>query len=151
MSAQETAMSAQENDVPSIVSHTSLGTNHFEAAVAFYDTVLATVGAKRIMEHPDAVAWGKQWPEFWVHPPLDGKPASVGNGTHIGFLATSKDQVDSFYEAALAAGATDDGAPGGREPYGPPYYGCFVRDLDGHKIEAAYWDQKLAAELGMGG
>jgi hypothetical protein len=51
--------------------------------------------------------------------------------------------VRSFHEAALA-GATDEGAPGPRPGYGPPHYGCFVRDLDGHKIEAAYWDDSLA-------
>jgi lactoylglutathione lyase len=48
--------------------------------------------------------------------------------------------VDAFYAAAIAAGATDDGAPGGRPHYGPEYYGCFVRDLDGHKIEAMAWN-----------
>src|SRR5690606_37499382 len=49
--------------------------------------------------------------------------------------------------AALSAGATDEGAPGPREEYGAPYYGCFVRDLDGHKIEAAYWDVALMQQL----
>ena len=47
--------------------------------------------------------------------------------------------------AALEAGASGDGPPGPRPHYGAPYYGCFVRDLDGHKIEAAFWDERLAA------
>ena len=50
----------------------------------------------------------------------------------------------------LPSGAEDDGKPGGREDYGEPYYGCFVRDLDGHKIEAAFWDEELARKLGLG-
>ena len=128
---------------PSILSHISLGTNDFARAVAFYDKVLPTLGCKRIMEHPGAVAYGREYPEFWVQTPIDGRPASVGNGTHFGFFAPSKEAVLAFFEAALDAGAQGDGAPGPRPEYGAPYYGCFVRDLDGHKIEAAYWDMSL--------
>ena len=128
---------------PSMLSHVSIGTNDFERAIAFYDKVLATLGCKRMMEHEDAMAYGKQFPEFWVQTPFDEQVASVGNGTHVGFLATSKAVVDAFYAAAIAAGATGDGAPGGRVEYGAPYYGCFVRDLDGHKVEAAFWDEQL--------
>ena len=54
---------------------------------------------------------------------------------------------ETIDEAALAAGGTDEGQPGPRPDYGEPYYGCFVRDLDGHKIEAAYWDMELMYEL----
>ena len=132
---------AQDN--PSILSHISVGTNDFDRAVAFYERVLPVLGCKRIMQHPGAAAWGKMYPEFWIQTPIDGKRASAGNGTHIGFVAPDKAAVRSFHEAALA-GATDEGAPGPRPEYGPPYYGCFVRDLDGHKIEAAYWDDSLA-------
>ncbi len=129
---------------PSMMSHVSIGTNDFDAAVSFYDRVLAPLGAKRVMEHPGAVAYGKAYPEFWVQSPIDGKPAQVGNGTHFGFFAPDKASVDAFYRAAIAAGARDDGPPGPRQEYGAPYYGCFVRDPDGHKIEAAFWDLTLA-------
>lgn len=132
------------DDNPSMMSHVSIGTNDFDRAVAFYDKVMAALGCKRIMEHPGAVAYGKVYPEFWVQKPIDGYPASVGNGTHFGFLALSKEAVHAFYNAALAAGAQDGGAPGPRPHHGAPYYGCFVRDLDGHKIEAMFWDQTLA-------
>lgn len=135
------------DDNPSIVSHVSIGTNDFARAVGFYDRVLPTLGCKRIMQHPSAAAYGNVYPEFWVQAPIDGHPASVGNGTHIGFLAATKQAVHDFYEAALEAGAKDDGAPGPRPLYGEPYYGCFVRDLDGHKIEAAYWDMELARKV----
>jgi catechol 2,3-dioxygenase-like lactoylglutathione lyase family enzyme len=133
-------------DIPSIISHVSIGTNDFGRAVVFYDAVLPTLGCKRLMEHPGAVAWGKQYPEFWVQTPINGQPAMVGNGTHIGFLAATRAAVDAFYAAALEAGAKGDGAPGGRPHYGAPYYGCFIRDLDGHKIEAAFWDETEGAE-----
>jgi catechol 2,3-dioxygenase-like lactoylglutathione lyase family enzyme len=130
-------------DIPSIISHVSIGTNNFDRAVQFYDRVLATLGCRRMMEHPGAIAYGKMFPEFWVQTPFDGQPANVGNGTHIGFIAPTKESVHAFYEAALAAGAVDDGAPGSRPNYSEAYYGCFVRDLDGHKIEAAYWDETI--------
>lgn len=133
-----------ENDNPSMISHVSIGTNDFERAVAFYDKVMPTLGCKRILEFPGAVAYGKAYPEFWVQIPIDGYPASVGNGTHFGFIAVSKDAVHAFYEAAMAAGAKDAGEPGPRPHYGEAYYGCYVRDLDGHKIEAAFWDESLA-------
>ena len=135
----------------SILSHVSIGTNDFERACAFYDAVLAVFGCRRIIEHPGAVAYGKAFPEFWVQTPIDGAAATLGNGTHFGFIASSKEQVAEFHKAAIGAGATDDGAPGPRPDYGEPYFGCFVRDPDGHKIEAVYWDMERAGELGQSG
>jgi len=129
-------------ELQSALSHVSLGTNNFAAAAAFYDKVLATLGIKRTMdlsEH-NAIAYGRAYPEFWIQSPINGQPAQTANGTHVAFLAETPAQVDAFYAAAIAAGATDDGAPGGRPHYGPEYYGCFVRDLDGHKIEAMAWN-----------
>ncbi len=137
------------DDNPSILSHVSLGTKDFARATAFYDKVLPALGGRRVFEHEGAVAYGRAFPEFWVQEPLDGE-ASVGNGTHISFNAASKDEVDAFHESALAAGGSDDGAPGPRPEYGEPFYGCFVRDPDGHKIEATFWDFELAKKLGMG-
>ena len=118
----------------------SIGTNNFEAATKFYDEVMATIGARRIMEPPGAVAYGKLYPEFWVQVPHDDNAAQVANGVHCAFLAPSRDAVDAFWAAAINAGAKPDGEPGPRPHYGEPYYGCFLRDLDGHKIEAMFWD-----------
>ena len=134
-----------EHENPSIMSHVSIGVSDLARAVAFYDAVLPVLGCKKLFEFPQAVAYGKAFPEFWVQPPIDGQPPSPGNGTHFCFLAESKEAVHAFYEAALAAGATEDGAPGPRPLYGDPYYGGFVRDLDGHKIEAAVWDESAGA------
>ena len=124
-------------ELPSIVSHISIGTNDFERATEFYDQVLVTIGARRVLDFPGAVAYGRQFPEFWVQMPINGQDANTANGSHVGFIASSREAVDAFYEAAMGAGAEDDGAPGLRPDYGEGYYGCFVRDLDGHKIEAA--------------
>ena len=134
------------SDISSILSHVSIGTNDFDRAAAFYDRVMPTIGANRIMEHPGAVAYGKQFPEFWVQSPIDGAPATTGNGFHIGFLTWSRKEVDDFHAAAIEAGATDDGPPGIREEYNAGYYGCFVRDPDGNKIEAMFLDTELAEQ-----
>ncbi len=130
-----------EDDNPSILAHVSLGTNQFDKAVEFYDKVLAVIGARRIVEVPGlAISWGRQFPEFWVQLPHDQGRAATANGTHFAFLAASEEEVQQFHAAGLAAGATDDGLPGPRPHYSDAYYGCFLRDLEGHKIEAMYWD-----------
>ncbi len=130
-------------DNPSIISHVSLGTNRFPEARAFYVRVLAKLGCGIVHEYPGAAGFGKAFPEFWIQNPHDGAAAACGNGTHVSFLAVSKAEVDEFYTEAIAAGATGDGLPGYRPEYAEAYYGCFVRDLDGHKIEAMFWDMKL--------
>lgn len=131
---------------PSIISHVSLGTSDLKRAAAFYDAVLAAIGAKRVFEHEGAaIAWGRMFPEFWVGLPHDGGRAESANGVHMAFFARNRAEVDAFHAAGLANGATDDGAPGPRPEYGAPYYGCFLRDPDGHKIEATFWDQDLVA------
>ncbi len=129
---------AEPLDIPSILGHVSVGSNDLQRALAFYDAVLATVGAERKHEVPGiAVAYGKAFPEFWVQRPFDGQAANPGNGVHFSFIAMTREAVHAFHEAALAAGGTDGGAPGSRPMYGDDYYGCFVHDLDGHKIEAS--------------
>lgn len=129
---------------PGILAHVSLGTDNLERALVFYDKVLSTLGIKRI-ENLDGIgaAYGKRNPEFWIALPVNEAPASAGNGVHIGFVAGSREAVHAFHKAALSAGASDDGAPGPRPQYGEPYYGCFVIDPDGHKIEAVFWDETL--------
>ena len=68
---------------------------------------------------------------FWV-----GTGAAQSGGTHVAFTATSRAQVDAFYQAAISAGGRDNGAPGIRAHYHPNYYGAFVLDPDGNNIEA---------------
>ncbi|MFT7222027.1 MAG: catechol 2,3-dioxygenase-like lactoylglutathione lyase family enzyme [Candidatus Azotimanducaceae bacterium] len=127
---------------PSILNHVSIGVTNAEVSLSFYDAVLGCIGARRIMAHSGAIAYGKMFPEFWLHPvPFDGGKVEVANGVHFSFFANSVDEVKAFYDAALAAGGADDGAPGSRPEYSDAYYGCFVRDPDGHKLEATYWNE----------
>jgi catechol 2,3-dioxygenase-like lactoylglutathione lyase family enzyme len=127
----------------SILSHVSVGTNNFDAAKAFYTTLLTGVGFKVIedLSEHNAIAFGKQFPEFWVGQPHNGKPATPGNGVHVSFLVDSNELVNLFHQKALELGATDNGAPGPREHYGAGYYGAFVIDMDGNKIEAMHWTE----------
>jgi catechol 2,3-dioxygenase-like lactoylglutathione lyase family enzyme len=119
--------------------HVSIGVSDVGRAAQFYDSVLATLGYRRVMEFlPFAVAYGEGGPEFWVQMPQDQQAPSSGNGAHIAFTAQNKKHVDAFHAAALGAGAKDEGAPGPRPEYTENYYGAFVRDLFGNKIEAVF-------------
>ncbi|WP_448569321.1 VOC family protein [Thalassotalea ganghwensis] len=121
------------------VCHISLGVNNIAQAKAFYQPLLALLDISLVSEYEHALAFGKNYPEFWVQIPYDGQQASQGNGTHIGFVASNMLQVDDFYQKALSLGAKCNGKPGPRPEYGEPYYGCFVISPQGHKIEASYW------------
>ena len=128
---------------PSILSHVSVGTNDYNQAKIFYTDLLTSVGFKVTEDLPDhkAIAFGKQFPEFWVGQPHDEKEATPGNGVHVSFLVDSNDLVDVFHKKAIELGATDNGEPGPREHYGAGYYGAFIIDKDGNKIEAMCWTE----------
>ena len=83
------------------------------------------------------MGYGKKWPEFWVQLASDQGQASAGNGTHIAFMAPSREAVDAFHQAGLDGGGRDAGAPGERD-YTPGYYASFLHDLDGNKTEAVH-------------
>jgi catechol 2,3-dioxygenase-like lactoylglutathione lyase family enzyme len=119
-----------------MLSHVSLGTSDADRAAAFYDPVLAVLGLRKLQERDGSVDYGSTMIEFSLEKPPDGKPASVGNGVHVAFAAASRKQVDEFYRVALASGGSDAGAPGLRPEYDGNYYGAFVRDPDGNKVEA---------------
>lgn len=121
--------------------HVSVGVRDVERAMKFYDPVLKALGYKRVVNYlPGAVAYGesKHKPEFWVGLPHDQKLPNGGNGTHVAFAAKGKAAVNKFHAAALAAGGSNNGEPGPRPDYGPAYYGAFVYDLDGNKVEAVF-------------
>lgn len=119
-----------------MLSHVSLGTNDAARAAAFYDPVLAVLGVRKLHERDGSLDYGTSMMFFSLEKPADGKPATVGNGVHIAFAAETRAMVDEFYQVALANGGSDAGAPGLRPEYDANYYGAFVRDPDGNKIEA---------------
>ena len=120
-----------------MIGYVTFGTNDMKRAGAFYDALLAVLGAKRTMEMDRFIAWGTapNTPMVSVIKPFDEKPASVGNGVMVALAADSKAKVDAVYKKALELGGKDEGAPG---PRGPGFYaGCF-RDLDGNKLNAFF-------------
>ncbi len=123
-----------------MLSHFMLGTNDLPAATAFYDEILAPLALTRVYKDDDSAAYApapdESGPRFWICRPYDNNPASVGNGTHVAFLAPSRAAVNAFYDTALRLGGTDEGTPGPRPQYSETYYGAYVRDLDGNKIQA---------------
>jgi catechol 2,3-dioxygenase-like lactoylglutathione lyase family enzyme len=116
-----------------MIGYVTLGTNDLPRATAWYDTLLAQLGAKRIMEGDRFVAWGVSptAPSVGVIKPYDGQPATAGNGTMIALVVRERAQVDALHAKALALGGKDEGAPGER---GGGFYAAYFRDLDGNKL-----------------
>ena len=119
--------------------HVSVGVADVSRAAEFYDAVLGALGYKRTAQYlPYAIAYGEGVSEFWIQLPHDKDTPRPGNGAHYGFRARNQNAVHRFHETALASGARDEGAPGPRPDYGPDYYGAFVFDPFGNKIEAVF-------------
>ncbi|MDZ4312608.1 MAG: VOC family protein [Cypionkella sp.] len=115
----------------------TLGTNNLAAAKRFYDATLAPIGLHFMGEFDGEIGYGPtlaENPLVWINQPYDGNPATIGNGSMPAFNASTRAAVDAFYQAALAHGGTDEGAPGLR--YSPNFYSCYVRDPDGNKLSA---------------
>jgi catechol 2,3-dioxygenase-like lactoylglutathione lyase family enzyme len=118
-----------------MIAHTSLAVRNFTAARRFYERALAPLGYAEKMSAEDAAGFndGKNT-DFWIGARKTVEPS------HVAFEAQSRDQVEAFYRAALAAGGKDNGAPGYRREYWPGYYAAFVHDPDGHNVEAVWFD-----------
>ncbi len=121
-----------------MIDHTGLKVSDFAKSKAFYAAALAPLGYQVLFE-ADAAAMGVDIAGLGVPPAMDFWLAGGEPNTpriHVAFAAQDRAQVDAFYQAALAAGGADNGAPGLRPQYHPNYYGAFVLDPDGHNIEA---------------
>ncbi|MDR6831520.1 catechol 2,3-dioxygenase-like lactoylglutathione lyase family enzyme [Bosea sp. BE271] len=119
-----------------MIHHVSLGTNDVARSRKFYDAVLGVLGLTLLKASQDSADYGVSTVVFSLETPVNGKPASAGNGVHIAFDAGGRRKVDEFHRVALLHGGSDAGAPGLRPEYDPHYYGAFVLDPDGNKIEA---------------
>jgi catechol 2,3-dioxygenase-like lactoylglutathione lyase family enzyme len=130
--------------------HVSLGVRDIEGARRFYSAVLAPLGYALLYEVKEAgeitsLGWGLHFPELWTNLPLGGGTPHPGSGIHVAFHAPTQSAVDEFYRAALSSGGGDNGAPGYRRDYDPGYYGAFVLDPDGNKLEAMWLDHQASA------
>jgi len=113
--------------------YASVGSNDLDKAIPFYRALLGSIGWNKLFSNPGggeffgSIADGM----FAVVTPFDGRPATAGNGTMIGFAFKSRSEVDAFYNQALQLGGKDDGPPGDR---GGGSYFAYFRDLDGNKL-----------------
>jgi catechol 2,3-dioxygenase-like lactoylglutathione lyase family enzyme len=121
-----------------MLDHVGIRCADFPRSLAFFQQALAPLGISVVMQvsaaqtgDHDHAGFGRTGkPDFWI-----GNAPGAHGGVHIAFSAASRADVDAFHRAALAAGGTDNGAPGIREHYHPNYYGAFVLDPDGNNIE----------------
>ena len=118
--------------------YVTFGTNDVSRARAFYTPVLATLGYRLLRDGPDEIGYAAEGDtrcRFWVLTPFNSKAAGAGNGAMVALVARTRAAVDAFHAAAVAAGGTDEGAPGLRS-YHAHFYASYVRDPDGNKLTA---------------
>lgn len=118
-----------------MIGYVTLGTNNFDEAAKFYDELLGVIGAGRVMEGDNFVAWSTSpgSPAISVIRPYDGNDASVGNGVMVAIAAGTPDVANALHAKALELGGADEGAPGIRFDN---FYAGYFRDLDGNKLNA---------------
>jgi catechol 2,3-dioxygenase-like lactoylglutathione lyase family enzyme len=125
-----------------LFSHINAGSNDVTRTALFYDAFFAPLGITRFWteETGRIVGWrrGDEGGKFFLCSPFNAEPATAGNGSMCAFSAPSREAVHLAYEAGLAHGGRDDGAPGLRPHYAPDYYGAYLRDPEGNKLHVVH-------------
>lgn len=124
-----------------MISYVTVGADDIARAKRFYSAVLLPLGYG-LKQGPEGLSYALPvpkgtvpvFPDFYVKPTFDGRPASAGNGAMVAFEATNQQQVRDLHAAALAAGGTNEGDPGFRAEYGADFYVGYLRDPQGNKI-----------------
>lgn len=113
--------------------HIGIPASDLAKSKEFFLKALAPIGVEVVMEFPGAVGIGQKGkPSFWLG---ESEGGAVPGAMHLAFTADNREQVRAFYDAAMAAGAKDNGGPGLRPQYHATYYGAFVIGPDGHNVE----------------
>jgi catechol 2,3-dioxygenase-like lactoylglutathione lyase family enzyme len=124
-----------------MIDHVSVRVEDFSRLLAFYRDALAPIGYRVLMEYPGAVGLGAEGkPDLWLM-----QTDKAINPTHLA-LASTRERIDAFHAAALAAGGTDNGPPGLRQDYHPSYYAAFIHDPEGNNIEVCCHEAPGAAK-----
>ncbi|GIT92511.1 lactoylglutathione lyase [Jannaschia pagri] len=128
-----------------MISHVCLGSTDLPRSHRFFTALLTPLGLTEVIMgtngEPPVLCWhqpGTTAPRLYVAIPFDDRPATAGNGSMLALSAPSQAAVDAAHAAGLAAGGTDEGAPGPRPHYGPDYYGAYLRDPDGNKLHLVH-------------
>lgn len=115
-----------------MIDHIGLKVRNMVAATHFYDGIFAALGTGRCYSDPDLIGYGAHGQAFfWLH-----HSKTVASAAHVAFAAPDHRAVEAFHRAGLAAGGSDNGAPGPRPDYGPSYFAAFLLDPEGNNVEA---------------
>ncbi len=119
-----------------MIDHVSIPVRDLAAGAAFYARVLAPLGYAKLVERPATVGFGKKYPELWLNLRPGLATPSDNPGAHVALRASSEEAVRAFHAAALEMRGVSDGEPGPRQAAMTTYFGAFIIDPDGNKIEA---------------
>jgi catechol 2,3-dioxygenase-like lactoylglutathione lyase family enzyme len=135
-----------------VIDHVSVAVSNLARSTAFYEAVLTPLGLAKLVDRaPAMIGFGKKHPEFWLNARVDLPPQPETTGIHICLRAPSESAVREFHAAALAQGGKTAGDPGPRQAAFTTYFGAFIFDPDGNKIEAVYFGSKFGETAGFAG
>ena len=127
-----------------MIDHVSIAVSHLRASAEFYRAVLGPLGLRQLVDRsPASIGFGKKYPEFWLNRREDLALQPETTGIHICLRAPSEVAVREFFDAAIARGGKSAGDPGPRQAAFTTYFGAFILDDDGNKIEAVYFPKAL--------
>ena len=118
-----------------MIDHVSIAVRDLAVSVPFYEAVLAPLGYRLLVGRDGRVGLGTRYPELWLNARPAMAPVPADTGAHLCLRARTTEAVDAAHAAALAAGGSDDGAPGIRNASQVEYYAAFMRDPDGNRLE----------------
>ena len=124
-----------------MIDHVSIPVRDLGRSADFYEAVLRQIGFARLIERRSTVGSGKRYPEFWLNARPAMQAVSEDTGNHVCLRAPTQHAVKAFHETALESGGRDAGAPGFRKVSTTVYYGAFIFDPDGNKVEAVTFPQ----------
>jgi catechol 2,3-dioxygenase-like lactoylglutathione lyase family enzyme len=119
-----------------MIDHISIGVRNTAKSKRFYDAALKPLGYRCLNESDDSLGYGAEAVALWIGKTEHPVAADMKSGLHFCFAAPTRQSVEAFHAAALAAGGGDNGKPGLRPDYGASYYAAFVIDPDGYRLEA---------------
>lgn len=128
-----------------MIDHISIAVRDLSKSAAFYAAILAPLELSRLVDRGDRIGFGKRYPEIW----LNARPAMalvpIDTSAHIALRAPNREAVSAFHAAALDQGGVCDGPPGPRQASMTTYFGAFIRDPDGNRVEAVHFPRSMNA------
>lgn len=125
-----------------MIDHVSVAVRDLMASAGFYEKVLAPLGLTRLVDREGTVGFGKRYPEFWLNARPEMESVPDDTGIHLCLRAPDRNAVEQFHRLAVELDGRSDGAPAEREATVTTYFGTFIRDPDGNKIEAITFPPK---------